>query len=108
MMQQTKDRAIGILDSGVGGLTVAREVMRQLPRETIYYVGDTKRCPYGPRTKEEVRRFTMGIVRFLMSHPIKAILIACNTATAAALDLVREQVDIPVLGVIDPGARAAD
>lgn len=107
MMQQTRDRAIGILDSGVGGLTVAREVMRQLPRETIYYVGDTKRCPYGPRSKEEVRRFTMGIVRFLMSHPIKAILIACNTATAAALDLVREQVDIPVLGVIDPGARAA-
>lgn len=107
MTQQTKDRAIGILDSGVGGLTVAREVMRQLPRETIYYVGDTKRCPYGPRTKEEVQKFTMEIVRFLMNHPIKAILIACNTATAAALDLLREQVDIPVLGVIDPGARAA-
>ncbi|MBA4602644.1 glutamate racemase [Thermoactinomyces sp. AMNI-1] len=102
-----KEQAIGILDSGVGGLTVAREVMRQLPRETIYYVGDTKRCPYGPRSMEEVQTFTMEIVQFLMGFPLKAILIACNTATAAALDLVREQINVPVLGVIEPGARAA-
>lgn len=107
MTQDMNKQAIGILDSGVGGLTVAQEVMRQLPRETIYYVGDTKRCPYGPRSVEEVRTFTMEIVRFLMRYPLKAILIACNTATAAALNLVREQVSIPVLGVIGPGARAA-
>ncbi|MFC7440788.1 glutamate racemase [Laceyella putida] len=107
MTVSATERAIGILDSGVGGLTVAREVMRQLPRETIYYVGDTKRCPYGPRSPEEVRRYTLEIVEFLMAHPLKAILIACNTATAAALQEVREQVPIPVLGVIDPGARAA-
>ncbi len=107
MTQYMKKQAIGILDSGVGGLTVAQEVMRQLPRETIYYVGDTKRCPYGPRSVEEVRAFTLEIVRFLMRYPLKAILIACNTATAAALKQVREQVSIPVLGVIDPGARAA-
>jgi glutamate racemase len=99
--------AIGILDSGVGGLTVAKEVMRQLPRESILYFGDTLRCPYGPRPKEEVRLFTLEVVEFLMRFPLKAILIACNTATAAALDAVRACVSIPVLGVIEPGARAA-
>jgi glutamate racemase len=107
MTVSATERAIGILDSGVGGLTVAREVMRQLPRETIYYVGDTARCPYGPRSTEEVRRYTLEIVEFLMSQPLKAILIACNTATAAALQSVRERVSVPVLGVIEPGARAA-
>lgn len=99
--------AIGILDSGVGGLTVVKEVMRQLPRETIYYVGDTLRCPYGPRTTEEVRQFTFEIIQFLLKFPLKAIVIACNTATAAALEQVQKYVDIPVIGVIEPGARAA-
>ncbi|MDN4592653.1 glutamate racemase [Polycladomyces subterraneus] len=103
----SSNRAIGILDSGVGGLTVVKEVFRQLPRETVLYFGDTRRCPYGPRSTEEVRQFTLEIVRFLMRFPLKALVIACNTATAAALELIREQVDIPVLGVIEPGARAA-
>ncbi|WP_089966439.1 glutamate racemase [Lihuaxuella thermophila] len=107
MTYPASEYAIGILDSGVGGLTVAKEVMRQLPRETIYYFGDTKRCPYGPRSEKEVRQFTFEIVNFLLQFPLKAILIACNTATAAALNAVKERVGIPVLGVIEPGARAA-
>ncbi|MGA9173036.1 MAG: glutamate racemase [Thermoactinomyces sp.] len=107
MSEQIEERVIGILDSGVGGLTVAREVMRQLPLETVYYLGDTKRCPYGPRSEVEVRQFTMEIIQFLLQFPLKAILIACNTATAAALQVVKQHVNIPVLGVIEPGARAA-
>lgn len=99
--------AIGVFDSGVGGLTVVKEVMRQLPKETIYYFGDTLRCPYGPRSTEEVQEFTEEIVRFLLQFPLKAILIACNTATAAALQKVKHQLSIPVIGVIEPGVRAA-
>ncbi|TCS96560.1 glutamate racemase [Hazenella coriacea] len=106
-MDIKKEHAIGILDSGVGGLTVAKEVMRQLPQEAIIYLGDTKRCPYGPRTKEEVKKFTLEIVHFLSQFPLKALVIACNTATAAALHEVRLQIPIPVLGVIKPGVRAA-
>lgn len=101
------EQAIGILDSGVGGLTVVREVMRQLPNEKIIYVGDTLRCPYGPRPAEEVRLFTMELVQFLRQFSLKALLIACNTATAFALEEVRQNLSIPVLGVIEPGARAA-
>lgn len=107
MAMKKNEQAIGILDSGVGGLTVAREVMRQLPREKIIYVGDTLRCPYGPRPVDEVRRFTMEIIQFLRQFSLKAILIACNTATAVALEDVRNFLSIPVLGVIEPGARAA-
>lgn len=98
---------IAILDSGVGGLTVAKEVMRQLPREKIIYFGDTERSPYGPRSSEEVRLFTEQIVDFLIQFNPKMIVIACNTATAAALEYIREKVSIPVIGVIHPGARAA-
>lgn len=105
--QHSADSAIGILDSGVGGLTVVREVFRQLPNEKILYFGDTLRCPYGPRSSDEVRRFTLEIVRHLSGYPLKALVIACNTATALALEEVRHQVDVPVLGVIEPGARAA-
>jgi glutamate racemase len=101
------NHAIGVFDSGVGGITVVKEMMRQLPHETIYYFGDTIRCPYGPRTTEEVKQFTLEVIRFLLQFPLKAIVIACNTATAAALNDVRELVSIPVLGVIEPGARAA-
>lgn len=102
-----KNEVIGILDSGVGGLTVASEVMRQLPKETVYYFGDTLRCPYGPRTAEEVKTYTFEIIQFLLQYPLKAIVIACNTATAFALSDIREKLPIPVLGVIEPGARAA-
>ncbi|MBV7506024.1 glutamate racemase [Bacillus sp. sid0103] len=100
-------QAIGVIDSGVGGLTVAKEVMRQLPNEKIIYVGDTARCPYGPRTTKEVKRFTWEMTSFLLDQKIKMLVIACNTATAAALDEIRNELSIPVLGVINPGARAA-
>ncbi|QYR23327.1 glutamate racemase [Paenibacillus sp. sptzw28] len=99
---------IAILDSGVGGLTVVREVMRQLPREKIIYFGDTARTPYGPRPAEEVTRFTREIVDYLVQFRPKMIVIACNTATAVALDDIRSRVAIPVVGVIHPGARAAN
>ena len=98
---------IAILDSGVGGLTVVKEVMRQLPRERIVYFGDTGRAPYGPRPAEEVIRFTREIVGFLARFDPKLIVVACNTATAYALEAVRPLVRAPVVGVIQPGARAA-
>lgn len=100
-------QAIAILDSGVGGLTVVKEVMRQLPQEKIIYFGDTARTPYGPRPGEEVKAFTKQIVDYLVQFQPKMIVIACNTATAVALDDIRSYVKIPVIGVIAPGARAA-
>lgn len=100
-------QAIAILDSGVGGLTVVKEVMRQLPQEKIIYFGDTARTPYGPRSPDEVRLFTKQIVDYLIQFNPKLLVIACNTATAAALDYIRAAVNIPVVGVIHPGARAA-
>ncbi len=98
---------IAILDSGVGGLTVAKEVMRQLPQERVLYFGDTARAPYGPRSKEEVALFTKQIVEYLLQYDPKMIVIACNTATAVAIDDIRSAVSVPVLGVILPGSRAA-
>jgi glutamate racemase len=100
-------QAIAILDSGVGGLTVVKEVMRQLPQEKIIYFGDTARTPYGPRSSYEVRLFTKQIVDYLTQFQPKLLVIACNTATAAALDYIRTAVSIPVVGVIHPGAREA-
>ncbi|WP_041120975.1 glutamate racemase [Jeotgalibacillus alimentarius] len=100
-------RAIGVMDSGVGGLTVAKEIIYQLPNEHIIYLGDTARCPYGPRPEEEVRRFTWEMAEFLYKQDIKMLVIACNTATAAALEEIRTAFDIPVIGVISPGARSA-
>lgn len=101
------NRPIGIMDSGVGGLTVAKEIMRQLPNEQIVYLGDTARCPYGPRSANEVLRFTWDMTKFLMEKQIKMLVIACNTATAVALEEIRTELPIPVVGVIDPGARTA-
>ncbi|MEC0246592.1 glutamate racemase [Paenibacillus chitinolyticus] len=100
-------QAIAILDSGVGGLTVVKEVMRQLPQEKVIYFGDTARTPYGPRPADEVLAFTNQIVDYLIQFNPKMIVIACNTATAVALEQIRGRLDIPVLGVISPGARAA-
>lgn len=100
-------QAIAVLDSGVGGLTVAKEIMRQLPQEKILYFGDTARAPYGPRSREEVLRFTRQIVQYLLPFEPKMIVIACNTATAMALKEIRSEVSIPVMGVVYPGARAA-
>jgi glutamate racemase len=98
---------IAILDSGVGGLTVAKEVMRQLPKEKIVYFGDTARAPYGPRPASDVLLFTRQIVNYLMQFEPKMVVIACNTATAVAIDDIRASVAVPVIGVIQPGARAA-
>ncbi|WP_156291220.1 glutamate racemase [Oceanobacillus salinisoli] len=101
------ERAIGVIDSGVGGLTVVHELMRQLPKEKLIYLGDTARCPYGPRTEEEVKLFTWEMVHFLLEKDIKMLIIACNTATAFTLKELQNSLDIPVIGVIQPGARAA-
>ncbi|MBH0230076.1 glutamate racemase [Halobacillus yeomjeoni] len=100
-------RPIGVIDSGVGGLTVARELMRQLPKEAFLYLGDTQRCPYGPRSEQEVRAFTWQMVNYLLRKNIKMLIVACNTATAYTLQELQENLDIPVIGVIEPGARAA-
>jgi glutamate racemase len=100
-------QAIAILDSGVGGLTVVKEVMRQLPQEKIIYFGDTARSPYGPRPAVEVQSFTAQIVEYLIQFMPKLIVIACNTATAVAIEQIRAMVPVPVLGVISSGVRAA-
>ncbi|HBA64331.1 MAG TPA: glutamate racemase [Lachnospiraceae bacterium] len=102
-----KNAPVGVFDSGVGGLTVAREIMRQLPNENIVYFGDTARVPYGSKSRDTIIRYSRQIIRFLRTQEVKAIVIACNTASALALDVVRQESDIPVIGVIVPGARAA-
>ena len=102
-----KTAPVGVFDSGVGGLTVAREVSRQLPNENIVYFGDTARVPYGSKSQNTIIRFSEQIIRFLKTKDVKAIVIACNTASALALDAVRDEFDVPVMGVVIPGARAA-
>ena len=106
-MSVNKDAPIGVFDSGLGGLTVTREIMRNLPAEKIVYFGDTARVPYGSKSRLTVQRYARQIVRFLKTQDIKAIVVACNTATAFALNEVREEAGIPVIGVIEPGARVA-
>ena len=98
---------IGVFDSGVGGLTVAREIFRNLPNEKIIYYGDTARVPYGNKSRETIIRYSTQITRFLLYKQVKAIVIACNTASALALDAVQAITDIPVIGVVKPGADAA-
>ncbi|MDF2586701.1 MAG: murI [Anaerocolumna sp.] len=98
---------IGVFDSGVGGLTVAREIMRQIPNETIVYFGDTARVPYGSKSKKTIINYSRQIVRFLQSNDVKAIVIACNTASAFALETIITEVSIPVIGVVKPGAKVA-
>ncbi len=101
------DLPVGIFDSGLGGLTVAGEIMRALPHESVVYLGDTARCPYGPRPLEEVRHFVLEIGSWLARRPVKLIVIACNTGTAAGLAAAQQEFDVPVIGVVEPGARAA-
>lgn len=100
-------KAIGVIDSGVGGLTVVREISKRLPHESIVYFGDTARMPYGPRSYEEVRGFVFEMLDFLKHQEIKMVVVACNSATAAGLSYYQESIDLPVLGVIEPGVRAA-
>jgi len=98
---------IGIFDSGIGGLTVARAVRKLLPSESTIYVGDTARVPYGPKSPETVRRYAREILAWLLNQDVKAVVVACNTVTAHALDDLRAASPVPVIGVIEPGARAA-
>ena len=101
------EKAIGVFDSGVGGLTVFRELMQQMPKERLIYFGDTARVPYGSKSKETITQYTRQIVRFLRTQNVKAIVAACNTASALALDEVEKETDIPMLGVVYPGAVSA-
>jgi glutamate racemase len=101
------DAPIGIFDSGVGGLTVARAVLDQLPHEPVRYVGDTARGPYGPRPLAEVRAFSLEIMDHLVDHGVKMLVIACNSASAATLRDARERYDVPVIEVVHPAVRRA-
>lgn len=98
---------IGVFDSGIGGLTVAREIMRQLPEESMIYFGDTARVPYGTKSKDTILRYSRQIVNFLLSKGVKAVVIACNTASALALSELQKDYIIPIIGMVQPGAVAA-
>lgn len=110
-MRQTSEdkkcKAVGVFDSGVGGLTVAREIMRQLPNERIIYFGDTARVPYGSKSRETITRYSRQIIHFLQAKGVKAIVVACNTASALALEQLRPELTLPVIEVITPGAKVA-
>ncbi len=102
-----KQQAIGIFDSGVGGLTVCRELMRQLPKEQLLYLGDTARVPYGTKSPVTVTQYALEAAEFLCQQGIKLLVVACNTASAVALPQLREAFKVPVIGVLEPGAHAA-
>jgi glutamate racemase len=105
--QRSDPRPIGVFDSGVGGLTVLSELQRRLPDESTVYLGDNARTPYGPRPADEVRRFTLEAVEWLLAQDVKLLVLACNTATARALESVRDRAPLPVVGVVRPGAVSA-
>ncbi|MCC6556659.1 MAG: glutamate racemase [Polyangiaceae bacterium] len=107
MRAAPRDAPLGVFDSGLGGLTVVRALRARCPAEDIVYLGDTARVPYGTRSAETVIRYAMGCARILVQRGVKAIVVACNTVSAVALDMLRIELDLPVLGVILPGARAA-
>ena len=102
-----RDKPIGIFDSGVGGLTVVKEITRHLPNESIIYLGDTARVPYGIKSPETVIKYSRQNAKFLKEKGIKLLVVACNTSSAVSLSILREETNIPVIGVIEPGARAA-
>ena len=105
--QECRERPVGASASAVAALTLLRDPMRQLPNEKIVYFGDTARVPYGSKSRETVTRFSEQIVRFLQTQQVKAIVVACNTASAYAMDALEEEIDIPIIGVVKPGARVA-
>ncbi|HAO12181.1 MAG TPA: glutamate racemase [Planktothrix sp. UBA8407] len=107
MTTDNRQKRIAIFDSGVGGLTVLRELYRQLPNESVLYFGDTARLPYGTRSREEIVQFVRPIILWAMQQDAKMILMACNTSSALALETVQDEFDIPILGLILPGAQAA-
>jgi glutamate racemase len=102
-----REGAIGIFDSGIGGLTVVRALTKLLPNESLVYLGDTGRYPYGTKSADVVRRYSFENTDFLIDKQVKMLVVACNTSTAVALDALQQRVDVPVVGVIEPGARAA-
>lgn len=102
-----REAPVGVFDSGIGGLTVAREIMRNLPSEKIVYFGDTARLPYGSKSKETIVQFSRQIIRFLETEHVKAIVVACNTASAFALPEIQKEAEIPILGVIEAGTKVA-
>lgn len=106
-MSDTSSQPIGVFDSGIGGLTVVAEIARQLPNEEIVYFGDTARLPYGPKSKETVTQFAIQDTQFLLKHGVKMVVVACNTASSLAIDKLSELYDLPIIGVIAPGALAA-
>jgi len=107
MNNNDTDRPIGVFDSGVGGLTVAAAIQKSLPGESIVYLGDLLHLPYGSKSEKAVLEFTRAAVNFLLEHEIKLLVIACNTATSVAKHIIEKEIDIPVIGVIEPGAKAA-
>ena len=106
-MRESQHSRIGVFDSGVGGLTVLRELYRQLPKESILYFGDTARLPYGDRSPSEIIQFVREILTWMAQENVKMVIMACNTSSALALEALRDEFNFPVLGVILPGARAA-
>lgn len=106
-MTISPENPIGVFDSGIGGLTVVKELMNILPNESIVYFGDTARVPYGTKSEKTIKEYSIHNTKFLLSQKVKAIVIACNTSSAVALDEIQSLTDIPVIGVIKPGAKAA-
>lgn len=107
MENRCNESPIGVFDSGIGGLTVAKEIIKSLPGENIVYFGDTARVPYGSKSRKTVLAYSRQIVRFLRSKDVKTIVIACNTASALALSELEQEIDIPIIGVVKPGVKAA-
>lgn len=107
LMLKEKEKAIGLLDSGLGGLSVFQEVKKELPQEKILYYGDTLHAPYGEKNDEQILSYVIHIINFLIQSEVKLIIMACNTASAVTLDKIKEKYPIPVIGVINPGAAAA-
>src|SRR5258708_1543739 len=106
-MNNRSKEPIGVFDSGLGGLTVVKEIIHHLPNERIVYFGDTARVPYGTKSGETIIRYSREIVRALLKHKVKMVVVACNTASSLALDVLKKEFDLPLLGVIEPGARKA-
>ncbi|MBI2094925.1 MAG: glutamate racemase [Candidatus Omnitrophica bacterium] len=102
-----KEKPIGIFDSGIGGLTVLRQVRREVPKEDIVYFGDTAHVPYGTKSKETITKFSVENVKFLQTFEVKAVVVACNTASSLSLDALKAMFSIPIIGVIEPGAKRA-
>jgi glutamate racemase len=102
-----KNRPIGVFDSGIGGLTVLKEIIKELPHENTIYLGDTARVPYGIRSPETVTRYSLENARFLFSKDIKILVVACNTASSISINAIEKCTSVPVIGVIEPGAKAA-